>query len=233
MKGIFDSITIFVEEGVAWHTAKHAIFPSASGCVVVSHVTYCFPSDMEVVRIAARNGEVWALASDGRLATCRDGELTYQEGEFSQLAGGFRSVCAIRKDKTLTCWGLEEDEMPPPSGTFSYVASGGYDHGRGGYGNDTCAIRTDGSIACFGYRKESKYRNPKEGPFIKVAVGDGSICALRPDLTAVCWCECDSVDCCEVEEVAEGPFMQIAAGYDYACGLKTDGRFKCWGKIRR
>lgn len=198
-------------------------------------LVYCFPEDMDVMQLAIQTHRVFALTSEGTLAVCTADELSYpEEGVFTQISGGHLHVCGIREDGTVVCWGLSDDDVPPPEGTFYQVSSGGYSASRGGAGCDSCGVRTDGSIACWGYNELRPLPPPEEGSYRQVSVGDGCVCGLRTDSTVACWGEACSLDeYSSASDVPEALFTQVASGGTYACGLRTDGQLVCWGSIIR
>ena len=58
------------------------------------------------------------------------------------LAAGYRHVCALGTDGTISCWGQNEYGVTDaPSGSFSAVSAGNW---------YSCGLRTDGTITCWG-----------------------------------------------------------------------------------
>ena len=62
-------------------------------------------------------------------------------GGFETVVGSTFDTCAIRPDRTLSCWRSFEQAVPAPSGTFDSVAVGS---------SNVCALRTDGVVVCLG-----------------------------------------------------------------------------------
>jgi hypothetical protein len=94
------------------------------------------------------------------------GQAIPPAGTFKQISAGTFTVCGVRTDDTLACWGagktvdactsspiLACGQALPPTGTFTQVAVG-YTH--------ACAIRTNGKIACWGSNTGGRSTPPAE-----------------------------------------------------------------------
>ena len=154
-----------------------------------------------------------AIQSDGRVdcwGADYAGMATPPNGEFIAIAAGEASVCGIRANKTIACWGLPEGV--PPSGTFTTLAAG-----QGVY----CAIRTDQTAVCWG--------NPEIAPLAGGFATPGGMfagigitfwfrpCGIRPDATLECWGDVPT-------QHQAGEYAQV----DNLYGLLADGTVVPW-----
>ena len=88
------------------------------------------------------------VATDGRLA-CVGGSdrvdpSAAPSGEFVAVTAGSEIACAIRADRTATCWTADNwagQADPPPEARFAKVAVGG---------NFACGLSLEGEIVCWG-----------------------------------------------------------------------------------
>jgi hypothetical protein len=98
-------------------------------------------------------------------------------GTFSQLVGGFDTLCGLHTDGTTACVsrGNPNDMSVPLAGMYTELAEGG---------NDICGVATDGSVDC-----EVVYQAlpAPPGVFIQILPGDDYDCGLHPDGTVTCW----------------------------------------------
>ncbi len=63
------------------------------------------------------------------------------------------------------------------------------------------------------------------GPFVAVAAGGGTACALHADGAVACWGDCSTLQC----NVPRVPFTQIRLEASFGCGLVRDDEIVCWG----
>jgi alpha-tubulin suppressor-like RCC1 family protein len=139
------------------------------------------------------------------------------------ISAGYDHTCAVKADKTLTCWGSNAyGKAMPPSGTFEAVSASV---------NHTCAVRTDNTLACWGLDSWYGAATPPHGTFAAVRTGEASSCALQTDGSIACW----GYDYGEDGEFAPpaGPFLALGhARLDYGddfCAVRDDGTVDCWG----
>lgn len=138
-------------------------------------------------------------------------------GAFTQVAVGRATVCALRTDQTLFCWGSNSyGQAVPPAGTFKQVSSGD---------SDACAIRTDDSLVCWGYDGVDHLTAPPAGSFTSVSAGFDHNCAVRSDQTLVCWGEPAS----RIALTPAGTFLAVSAQNGNDCAIRTDHTPVCWG----
>ena len=145
------------------------------------------------------------------------------EGGGVITAGAFHS-CAIRTDKTVTCWGHnDEGQTNVPGGPFTAISS--YLH--------TCGLRIDQTVTCWGSNIFGK-ADPPGGAFTSVSAGFAHSCGIWPSQTVHCWGsnlfgQTPSPDIADPwEHIFEG-FTAVSAGGSHSCGLTADDMVACWG----
>ena len=204
-------------------------------------------------------GHTYAVRTDGRLICLGGGLDAYgwpavPSGNFVDITSGSTHHCALRTDKTLTCWTKPWQNNAPtlevaPSGTFAAVNAGAF---------HTCALRAVGSIVCWGIDAGGETEAP-DGDFKAITAGDSFSCGLRADSTVACWgsltfspsgsfttIEAGAGDVCAVRtndagvcwnqsgliHVPEGPFSRVYDGGSGFCGVRLNGSIECWGSSR-
>ena len=136
---------------------------------------------------------------------------------FTAVDIGDRHACAIRVDKTVVCWGAnDQGQATAPDGQFTAVTAGN---------RHTCGLRTDNTITCWGVNVFSVRRETPDGRFSTIAAGNAHTCALRTDNTAVCW----GLNYDGQSDAPDGQFSAITAGNRHTCALRTDNTITCWG----
>ncbi|GIE29310.1 hypothetical protein Ait01nite_023550 [Actinoplanes italicus] len=125
---------------------------------------------------------------------------------WSLVAAGPVSVCALRGDRTLWCWGGNEYGQVGDGTTVDrnepvQVAGGGRWRAVTVGSRHTCGLRTDGSLWCWG--------DDTSGTPATVVPGDGHACGVRTDGTL--WCRGEN-------------------GAGHACGVRTGGTLWCRGE---
>ena len=143
--------------------------------------------------------------------------------------------CALRSDKTVTCWRFSADsasgyvELEAPSGSYSSI---------GGTSGQVCAISEEHRPTCWIY-EDSKLTyfdlsiddTVSAVPYVKL----GSLrCALMTDKSAQCWnreweSSGDGEWILTESYAVEDRFDELSVGQDFACGLRTDHTIRCWG----
>jgi hypothetical protein len=138
------------------------------------------------------------------------------EGPYLQVTTGMRHSCAIKKDRTVVCWGYNGvGQLGAPSGTFSQI-SGGILH--------TCGIRTDGTVTCWGGLSSCARAAAPGASYAKIAVGSEDACGLTTQGTVQCWG-------CTDEVVPAFSAIDVTAGGAYYGAISSAGRLVCWGRI--
>ena len=138
---------------------------------------------------------------------------TVPEHGFTDVSAGWRHSCAIRIDKTLTCWGHNDNgQTDAPTGEFWEVAAG-HEH--------SCAIRSNNTITCWGQIVDAP-----TGEFWDIAAGHEHSCAIRTDSLAIeCWGYNDNGQ----TDAPTGEFWQVAAGNGHSCAIRSNNTITCWG----
>jgi alpha-tubulin suppressor-like RCC1 family protein len=126
---------------------------------------------------------------------------------WKEIAAGFNHTCAVGKDGTLWCWGLNssgqlgdgtttaraDPKQVLPAGAADWVDVGTA-------GNFTCALRATGALWCWGANTSGQ-------------LGEGD--TTSPVSTPVA--------------VGGGNWTAIAAGQSHACAVDGGGALWCWG----
>jgi len=145
------------------------------------------------------------------------GQGTPPARRFTEVVVGDDFSCGITDGSTLRCWGRPAWIDRTPSGAFKGLAAGA-DH--------ICALTTGGSVQCFGDNGTGETDPPSLVNVVQIAAGPGTSCALRGDLTTVCWGSNRDL----VLRTPLTRFDDIAAGHGFACGLRDGGAIECWGR---
>ena len=133
------------------------------------------------------------------------------------VTAGSSYSCVIWADRTLACWGANDDgQTEPPEGEFTALAAG-YRH--------SCGLRPDGTAMCWGANDDGQ-TEPPGGEFTALAAGYRHSCGLRPDGTIVCWGD----DRFGQAGAHGGEFTALAAGGWNSCAVRTDQSVTCWGE---
>ncbi|MCY3786697.1 MAG: hypothetical protein OXG47_08255 [bacterium] len=157
-----------------------------------------------------------AFRPDDRITVTYD--ITHRPGgRFRALSAGERHACAVRADRSVTCWGLDlhGQSAPPAGAAFDTVSSGGY---------HTCGLHPDGAVACWGDNTHGQVEAPL-GKFAIVDAGWRHTCAIGTDGSAMCWGD----DSHGQTAAPAGRYTTVAAGGRHTCAINTDGVIACWG----
>jgi cysteine-rich repeat protein len=145
------------------------------------------------------------VAGDGCSEFCQR-EPVAASGQLSRASG---NLCAIRADKSLSCWGAIATGAP--TGSFAQVSLATY---------YACALRSDGTVVCWlpdgllgAFQPANTYRSIS---------GDSSqICGVRSDGGLACWNDHAATF------AQDGDFARVATG-GRVCGLSAAGAATCW-----
>src|SRR4051812_14872163 len=170
-------------------------------------------------------------------------------------SGGFHN-CVILSDRTVECWGRNQDGQlgngnnttdagtpQPVSGLTGVVAlaSGGY---------YTCALLTDASGRCWGRNDRGQVGDgtttSRTTPVVvsgltnavQLSAGLYHTCALLTDGTVQCWGQNDSGQIGGTMVFSSVPVTvtgisnatAVSAGVFHTCALLSDGTVRCWGQ---
>ena len=149
------------------------------------------------------------------------GEQTYPQGSFQQVSDGIGTVCALKVDATVVCWGDPSTHITPgppspeSSTDFTQVSTGS---------DAACGIvQTTNAVYCWG---DDTYE--PSGSFQQVSVGVGLACAVATGGGSItCWGNNGS------PSSVSGHFQQVSVGGNSRgmgwCAVATDGALFCFG----
>lgn len=138
---------------------------------------------------------------------------------YRSLDVGSSSVCAIRKNGRLDCWGFNaQGQSKPPKGTYRAVSVGE---------RHACAIKMNGGLVCWGDPSAFPDAGALKGKYSQVSSGDRHTCAIRKGSGIVqCW---GSNDFGELN-VPPARFKKIDAEANHTCGITQSAGLICWGE---
>ncbi len=141
-------------------------------------------------------------------------------GSFLHIGRGMSSsLCALRTDQSIACWGTNyTGEIFPPSGNeFVQVDGGAFFH---------CGLRKNGSLICWGSGL-TLYPFPLALNASSFSSGSGFVCALHAsNSTMDCWGNNANS---QISNKPLGIFKQISLGCTHGCALRFNGSIVCWG----
>lgn len=159
------------------------------------------------------------------------------DADISDISVNEGRVCALLKDETVRCLGMNE-----PILTNASMISTGNRH--------SCAVLTDGSAQCWGNNDHGQLgdgsNNGSSAPvevqgltnIAKISAGRDHTCATLTDGTAHCWgmnrtgllgndSTLDSPIPVQVKEL--NSVTEISAGETHTCTVTQNGAAHCWG----
>lgn len=140
--------------------------------------------------LALTGGEACAIKTDGSLycwyLNCGVNDVPACPGKIYSPAGKFKQVinnpafCGLQTNGLIRCWDYTGNAMLLSSTSRMVRISGG--------GANICGLTEQGNIEC-ATRFENEFggADPKQGPFIDLAVLEKTTCGLRPNGRAECW----------------------------------------------
>jgi cysteine-rich repeat protein len=145
------------------------------------------------------------VSGDGCSEFCQR-EPTPTSGRLAYAPG---SLCAVRGDGALSCWG--DLDVGLPTGTFRQVALN-TDYG--------CALRLDGAVAC--WRPDGNHSSyAPTGSYTYLAAGSDETCGVLANGGIQCW-GAGSATRSQV-----GSFARVATN-SRLCTLSTAGALRCF-----
>jgi hypothetical protein len=178
-------------------------------------------------------------------------------GAIAGVVGGFHT-CAILSDRSMRCWGRNQDgqvgngdnttDVSVPHtvlglpGPVSAAAAGGY---------HTCAIMADATVRCWGRNTRGQLGDGSNNAFSSTPVavsgmtnaatvsgGTWHTCALLRDGRVQCWGENDNGQIGNTLPFSNVPVtvagidnaVAISTGTYHSCALLADGTTHCWGQ---
>jgi type II secretory pathway pseudopilin PulG len=177
-------------------------------------------------------------------------------GRWKKIYSGTFSVCGIKMNDTLWCWGTNDNALVGDGtqahkyvptqvsggGSWKYVAMGL---------NNVCGIKMDDTLWCWGnnYYGATGVGSTVSYVTVPTQVSGGGVwksatlsasyaCAIKFDDTLWCWGYNhvgqlgvgSTVDKNIPTQVSGGgTWLQVSAVYFSTCGIKSDGTLWCWG----
>ncbi len=178
-------------------------------------------------------------------------------GAIAAVVGGFHT-CAILSDRSMRCWGRNQDgqvgngdnttDVSVPhtviglGGPVSTATAGGY---------HTCALMPNATVRCWGRNTRGQLGDgtnsffsstpvPVSGMTNAAAVSGGGwhTCALLQNGTVQCWGENDHGQIGNTLSHSNVPVtvagisnaVAISAGVNHSCAVLADGTTRCWGQ---
>lgn len=191
-----------------------------------SGMMYCWGND---VKGAIGNG---ATTTNARTLPT----LVASYVDWTKVTVGTQSVCGIRQNGEVHCWGAEDGTElgnGPVLNTFQTAPS------RTPIINALDISALEQSVVAL---VDTSVRpvNRQGALDGKLSVGNLFVCAINDDGTAWCWGNdtygqlgngATTGDKDTPSRVSDtGPWMQIGSGTSHSCGIKTDGSLWCWGR---
>lgn len=200
-----EAMDFCAREGVCWITADHRL-----DCLSSSGQT----THDQLVQIFCGHDTRCGLTVTGELR-CWGSEtpVTSNPGPFTDVAiPTSYTVCALRSDKTIKCFGTGL-AAKPPVGAFRAISADNTT-------NYVCALSVQGDMVCWGGLEPSP---AIPGKFVALSAGEfGNICAIEGSGRLVCHATLI------YDATPPGSFSQVSVSESYACGLR-DGLAVCWG----
>lgn len=198
--------TEVIASGVDWNDAR-VIAGSRSTCATAGGALFCWGT----MGGGAISSTPTRLASDVR---------------WLDVDAGVNHWCASRDDRSLTCWGSDDD-------TTGANATGKL--GNGPYDNASFAVPHEGGVYVPDWI-EIAASNGSRGGF---STQTGHTCALRSDRTLWCWGN-DAIHQLGIDAIAmsfgsparvgmESTWASVAGGCRHTCATRDDGTLWCWG----
>lgn len=139
------------------------------------------------------------------------------DGVYREVDAGNTAVCAIRRDKTIRCWGMNDlGQASPPKGKFKTISMGDV-HG--------CGVTVHGRLRCWGGTLGRPGSEKNLGRFIGVLAADSHTCGLRTNHKVTCW----GSNLADTLTVPKGLFKNGDARSERSCGIRMNGNLECWG----
>jgi alpha-tubulin suppressor-like RCC1 family protein len=176
-------------------------------------------------------------------------------GAIKAITGGYHT-CAMLADRTMQCWGRNQDgqigngdsttdvSLPTPVVGLGPVA----DFAGGGYHN--CALMADNSVRCWGRNARGQVGDgtditPVTQPHVvsgltaaALSLGGYHSCALLQNGTVNCWGQSDygqigspGLTFSKVPVAVTGiaNAVSVSSGFRHSCATLGDGSVRCWG----
>ncbi len=164
-----------------------------------------------------------------------------------KVVAGSGHSCALRADRTVSCWGLDNYGQLGDGRTFPNTNAPQPVRGLTDVidvvaaQNDVCALRSDRTVLCWGRMTSSAVPQQVAGIDDATALTAGAehVCALRADRTVACWGDGQLGQLgigtnvgSSAAQVIPGltDVTEVAAGLGWhTCALRSDRTVVCWG----
>lgn len=173
------------------------------------------------------------------------------------VGAGDSSACALLEDKTVKCWGKNDqgqlgnnsfDDKAEPVGV--YRLSDVIQLALHPAANHGCALLANKTVKCWGFNHYGQLGDEKLAAsgapvaisgladVIQIAVGEDHSCALLADKSIKCWGKNDSGQLGDNDTKSESKpvtvigmnnVAKLALGSGHSCALLEDRTVKCWG----
>jgi alpha-tubulin suppressor-like RCC1 family protein len=200
----------------------------------------------------------WGFGDDGQLG---DGngvgsptpvQVASLDTNVASVGAGAFHTCAVLKDRTLWCWGLNQDGQLGDGTTTSRLAPvpiglTAVKQAAPGSGS-SCAVKQDGTLWCWGRNDDGQLGQgnrarslvPLQVTALGAAVTQADVgvlhaCALKQDGTLWCWGtgalgNGTTESLLPVQVTALGTSVAaVSAGQFHTCARETDSTLWCWG----
>ena len=155
--------------------------------------------------------------TDGTTSTTTSVASTSTPSGYLAITAGGTHTCALRADKTVTCWGNNQyGQTNAPNGIYTAVDAGIL---------HTCAVRTDKTVTCWGDNQYGQTNAPN-GTYTAVTSGYSHTCGLRAVSRNIkCWGD----NTIWQTDAPSGQHTAISASVYHTCAVGTDKKISCWG----
>ena len=149
-------------------------------------------------------------------------------GKFVQIGAGYDFTCGLRPSGFVECWGGDDkgQASPPSDVRFEQLECSTSSA-------QACGLTLgDRDLVCWGHDNKGAAPRFVAGPFVQVATGYKTTCAIRDPGSAIdCWGVSSHVfETAEKPKFAGRTFEQISVGMDHVCALDVDGEVLCEGQ---
>ncbi len=160
-------------------------------------------------------GSLNEIAAGGKTV---DGRGVYPEA-FKALSVVEGTMCGIKMDDTVDCWGVS-------SGAVNVPADLGPVKAVNAFNKNACAIKADDTLVCWGtYHNNNANTVPSDLGAVKaVDTGNLHTCAIKADDTLVCWGTLPQAPPSDL-----GTVKAVSLSGDRTCVIKADDNVQCWG----
>lgn len=173
---------------------------------------------------------------------------------WASIASGGQHMCALRQDKTLWCWGRNDESQlgdgtdKPPTDPLVQVSplSSWASFALGD--SHSCATRQDKTLWCWGSNLLGQFGGQKvalnsptkigsSDTWMEVSAGRFHTCATRTDGSLWCWGTNHQGNIGNGAESDEpvpvplgGAWKNVSANGGHTCAVRQEGTLWCWGE---